>query len=91
MQFLLYLAGAVFNLLCGDRDDMLMTKIENHFNHQVTEVFIELHLNEFWFLSEWCLFPSLLFGFHKLTRTNFQVLSIEAFVKFSSNLKISQL
>ncbi|WOG96466.1 hypothetical protein DCAR_0415801 [Daucus carota subsp. sativus] len=30
--------GAVFNLLCGDRDDMLMTKIENHFNHQVTEV-----------------------------------------------------
>ncbi|KAM3287918.1 DEAD-box ATP-dependent RNA helicase 38 [Capsicum chacoense] len=30
--------GAIFNLLCGDRDDMLMSKIENHFNHQVTEI-----------------------------------------------------
>ncbi|GAV62918.1 DEAD domain-containing protein/Helicase_C domain-containing protein [Cephalotus follicularis] len=30
--------GAVFNLLCHDRDHMLMSKIENHFGKQVTEV-----------------------------------------------------
>ncbi|KAI3800111.1 hypothetical protein L1987_35421 [Smallanthus sonchifolius] len=30
--------GAVFNLLCGDRDNMIMEKIERHFNHNVTEV-----------------------------------------------------
>ncbi|KAL8214497.1 hypothetical protein R6Q57_003946 [Mikania cordata] len=30
--------GAVFNLLCGDRDNMIMEKIERHFNHYVTEV-----------------------------------------------------
>ncbi|KAL4560445.1 hypothetical protein LXL04_032596 [Taraxacum kok-saghyz] len=30
--------GAVFNLLCGDRDKMVMEKIERHFNHYVTEV-----------------------------------------------------
>ncbi|KAK6140028.1 hypothetical protein DH2020_026244 [Rehmannia glutinosa] len=30
--------GAVFNLLCLDRDDMIMAKIEKHFNHQITEV-----------------------------------------------------
>ncbi|KAK1403357.1 DEAD-box ATP-dependent RNA helicase 38 [Heracleum sosnowskyi] len=30
--------GAVFNLLCGDRDNMLMTKIETHFNSPVAEV-----------------------------------------------------
>ncbi|KAJ0443498.1 putative RNA helicase [Helianthus annuus] len=30
--------GAVFNLLCGDRDRMIMEKIERHFNHYVTEV-----------------------------------------------------
>lgn len=61
MQFLLYLAGAVFNLLCGDRDDMLMTKIENHFNHQVTEVIVELHLNEFWFFIRMAFIPIVTF------------------------------
>ncbi|KAJ0872762.1 putative RNA helicase [Helianthus annuus] len=30
--------GAAFNLLCGDRDYMIMEKIERHFNHSVTEV-----------------------------------------------------
>ncbi|RAL51668.1 hypothetical protein DM860_010386 [Cuscuta australis] len=30
--------GAVFNLLCNDRDTMLMSKIENHFNSPVAEV-----------------------------------------------------
>ncbi|KAH0723062.1 hypothetical protein KY289_006106 [Solanum tuberosum] len=30
--------GAIFNLLCSDRDNMLMSKIENHFNHQVAEI-----------------------------------------------------
>lgn len=30
--------GAVFNLLCGERDNMIMEKIERHFNHYVTEV-----------------------------------------------------
>nr|XP_043610737.1 DEAD-box ATP-dependent RNA helicase 38 [Erigeron canadensis] len=30
--------GAVFNLLCGDRDKLIMEKIERHFNHYVTEV-----------------------------------------------------
>ncbi|XP_076917804.1 DEAD-box ATP-dependent RNA helicase 38-like [Bidens hawaiensis] len=30
--------GAVFNLLCGDRDRMIMEKIERHFNHYVAEV-----------------------------------------------------
>ncbi|KAI3724126.1 hypothetical protein L2E82_35893 [Cichorium intybus] len=30
--------GAVFNLLCGDTDEMIMKKIEHHFNHYVTEV-----------------------------------------------------
>ncbi|KAK1392216.1 DEAD-box ATP-dependent RNA helicase 38-like [Heracleum sosnowskyi] len=30
--------GAVFNLLCNDRDNMLMTKIENYFNSPVAEV-----------------------------------------------------
>ncbi|KAI3800122.1 hypothetical protein L1987_35432 [Smallanthus sonchifolius] len=32
------LKGAVFNLLCGDRDNMIMEKIERHFNHYATEV-----------------------------------------------------
>ncbi|XP_042051946.1 DEAD-box ATP-dependent RNA helicase 38-like [Salvia splendens] len=30
--------GAVFNLLCLDSDDMIMDKIEKHFNSQITEV-----------------------------------------------------
>ncbi|KAI7997559.1 DEAD-box ATP-dependent RNA helicase 38 [Camellia lanceoleosa] len=30
--------GAVFNLLCNDRDDMIMSKIERHFNMEVAEV-----------------------------------------------------
>ncbi|KAB1199552.1 DEAD-box ATP-dependent RNA helicase 38 [Morella rubra] len=30
--------GAVFNLLCGERDAMLMSKIERYFGSQVTEV-----------------------------------------------------
>ncbi|XP_068657366.1 DEAD-box ATP-dependent RNA helicase 38-like [Aristolochia californica] len=30
--------GAVFNLLCSDRDNLIMEKIENHFNHQVAVV-----------------------------------------------------
>ncbi|CAA2996935.1 dead-box atp-dependent rna helicase 38 [Olea europaea subsp. europaea] len=30
--------GAVFNLLCDDRDNMIMDKIEQHFNAQITEV-----------------------------------------------------
>ncbi|KAL1557878.1 DEAD-box ATP-dependent RNA helicase 38 [Salvia divinorum] len=30
--------GAVFNLLCLDKDDMIMGKIEKYFNSQITEV-----------------------------------------------------
>ncbi|KAL6521164.1 DEAD-box ATP-dependent RNA helicase 38 [Orobanche gracilis] len=30
--------GAVFNLLCDDRDDMIMAKIEEYFNARITEV-----------------------------------------------------
>lgn len=30
--------GAVFNLLCGDRDEMITQKIERHFNHYVDDV-----------------------------------------------------
>jgi hypothetical protein len=30
--------GAVFNLLCGETDDILMTKIENYFQHKVQEI-----------------------------------------------------
>ncbi|GAB4833524.1 DEAD-box ATP-dependent RNA helicase 38 [Ancistrocladus abbreviatus] len=30
--------GAVFNLLCGDKDEMLMQKIEHHFGTKVVEV-----------------------------------------------------
>ncbi|KAK8651238.1 hypothetical protein V6N13_140847 [Hibiscus sabdariffa] len=30
--------GAVFNLLCGDTDEMLMSKIESHFGMKVAEV-----------------------------------------------------
>ncbi|GJT50744.1 DEAD-box ATP-dependent RNA helicase 38 [Tanacetum coccineum] len=30
--------GAVFNLLCGERDEKIMEKIERHFNHYVAEV-----------------------------------------------------
>ncbi|GAB4827073.1 DEAD-box ATP-dependent RNA helicase 38 [Ancistrocladus abbreviatus] len=30
--------GAVFNLLCGDKDKMMMQKIENHFGTKVVEV-----------------------------------------------------
>ncbi|KAF1860282.1 hypothetical protein Lal_00037620 [Lupinus albus] len=30
--------GAVFNLICGERDERLMSKIENHFGTHVTEV-----------------------------------------------------
>ncbi|KAH6762271.1 P-loop containing nucleoside triphosphate hydrolases superfamily protein [Perilla frutescens var. hirtella] len=30
--------GAAFNLLCHDRDDMIMDKIVKHFNAQITEV-----------------------------------------------------
>ena len=32
--------GAVFNLICGDRDKMIMDKIEQHFAHVVPEVII---------------------------------------------------
>lgn len=39
-----YLTGAVFNLLCDDRDNMLMTKIERHFNSQVAEVNIRARI-----------------------------------------------
>ncbi|KAF7804377.1 DEAD-box ATP-dependent RNA helicase 38-like [Senna tora] len=31
-------AGAVFNLICGERDEILMGKIEKHFGTLVTEV-----------------------------------------------------
>ncbi|XP_051131184.1 DEAD-box ATP-dependent RNA helicase 38 [Andrographis paniculata] len=30
--------GAVFNLLCGDRDDMIIAKIEGYFKSQIAEV-----------------------------------------------------
>ncbi|KAJ4952867.1 hypothetical protein NE237_029699 [Protea cynaroides] len=30
--------GVVFNLLCGDRDTMIMGKIESHFGHKIAEV-----------------------------------------------------
>ncbi|XP_076940348.1 DEAD-box ATP-dependent RNA helicase 38-like [Bidens hawaiensis] len=30
--------GAVFNLLCGERENMIMEKIETHFKHYATEV-----------------------------------------------------
>ncbi|RHN60372.1 putative RNA helicase [Medicago truncatula] len=30
--------GAVFNLICDERDEKLMSKIENHFGNHVTEV-----------------------------------------------------
>ncbi|KAK4268430.1 hypothetical protein QN277_025089 [Acacia crassicarpa] len=30
--------GAVFNLICGERDENLMEKIEKHFGTRVTEV-----------------------------------------------------
>ncbi|KAG5553432.1 hypothetical protein RHGRI_011348 [Rhododendron griersonianum] len=30
--------GAVFNLLCNDRDEMIMAKIERHFNSEIAEV-----------------------------------------------------
>ncbi|XWS59580.1 hypothetical protein CRYUN_Cryun08bG0134300 [Craigia yunnanensis] len=30
--------GAVFNLLCGDMDQMIMSKIENHFGTKIAEV-----------------------------------------------------
>lgn len=36
-------AGAVFNLICGDWDELIMAKIEQYFNSPVTEVII-LHL-----------------------------------------------
>lgn len=32
-------AGAVFNLICTDRDRTLMEKIERHFAHQVPKVY----------------------------------------------------
>ncbi|GJX00910.1 DEAD-box ATP-dependent RNA helicase 38 [Tanacetum coccineum] len=32
------LTGAVFNLLCGERDEKIIEKIERHFNHYVAEV-----------------------------------------------------
>lgn len=35
----LYSAGAVFNLLCGARDETNMAKIEQYFGSKVTEVF----------------------------------------------------
>jgi ATP-dependent RNA helicase DDX19/DBP5 len=31
-------AGAVFNLLSGGTDDVVMTKIENYFQHKVPEI-----------------------------------------------------
>ncbi|PWA61393.1 P-loop containing nucleoside triphosphate hydrolases superfamily protein [Artemisia annua] len=31
--------GAVFNFICGERDNMIMEKIEKHFKHNVTEVY----------------------------------------------------
>ena len=34
----LVVTGAVFNLLCGGTDDVVMTKIENYFQHKVPEV-----------------------------------------------------
>ena len=30
--------GAVFNLLCGDMDQMIISKIENHFDSKIAEV-----------------------------------------------------
>ena len=30
--------GAVFNLLCTEKDEILMSKIENHFGVQISEV-----------------------------------------------------
>ncbi|PWA80584.1 P-loop containing nucleoside triphosphate hydrolases superfamily protein [Artemisia annua] len=37
-KHLICVTGAVFNLLCGKTDDMIMEKIERHFNHFVAEV-----------------------------------------------------
>lgn len=34
--------GAVFNLICTDRDQMIMEKIERHFEHYIPEVLIML-------------------------------------------------
>ncbi|KAI7728118.1 hypothetical protein M8C21_028620 [Ambrosia artemisiifolia] len=36
-RVLLKVMGAVFNLLCGDTDSLVMQRIERHFNHNVTE------------------------------------------------------
>jgi ATP-dependent RNA helicase DDX19/DBP5 len=30
--------GAVFNLLCGQTDEVVMTKIEDYFQHKVPEI-----------------------------------------------------
>lgn len=34
----LYIAGAVFNLISHDGDNMIMEKIENHFGIKIAEV-----------------------------------------------------
>nr|KAJ0187383.1 hypothetical protein LSAT_V11C900484230 [Lactuca sativa] len=34
----MYVTGAVFKLLSGERYNMIMERIETHFNHYVTEV-----------------------------------------------------
>lgn len=36
-------AGAVFNFICGNRDEEVMAKIEQYFGSQVTEVIIVWH------------------------------------------------
>jgi hypothetical protein len=38
-QFLLDI-GAVFNLICTNRDQMIMEKIERHFDHYIPEVIL---------------------------------------------------
>jgi ATP-dependent RNA helicase DDX19/DBP5 len=34
----LLVTGAVFNLLCGETDNVVMRKIEDYFQHKVPEV-----------------------------------------------------
>lgn len=46
-SYLLLPTGAVFNLLCGDRDEMLMSKIERYFNSQVKEVILKTAVSLF--------------------------------------------
>lgn len=37
-QLVYYSAGAVFNLICDDNDEVVMSKIEQYFDIQVPEV-----------------------------------------------------